>query len=509
MPAAPGTGSPTMYLPGLGGRALLAHRQDVEAGEAHGARAREQEPRDEPRRRLLPERPLVDEQGRGDAERDGVRQRVDLQAEGALRLREPRDAPVEHVEEEGEDEQQRRPVVVVVPLRGRADADGVEPAEHARERDDVRQEKQRLAEIELAGERGGHFSGSLGRQRQSSPRTGRGTSLGASQRERSHDLAEVVRARGRATSPAFRSSGPCAPCAAFASARVAIPGETPYAADADVAQVPRVARPRGHPRHDRRPRERRRPSTFFTASTTSPSKGDAAASPICGPSTTATFGSPMTFSSAARTCAARLAGEDAAVDGRLRGRRQHVVLGRALEHRRHARRAQRRRCRRRPSTARRRRPAARRGAEAIACRSASTYWARPTAARREVRLRLREHARREAVLADPHERARERDDGIADRRRPRGVPPLALHDELERLEDLLGDAHADGARASTKSSVSSVPPPSFSAISASSSSLWFSAATARPAAPPVSSPAVSATMTSRVERRVARARARG
>ena len=91
-----------------------------------------------PARGLLPERPLVDEERGRDAERDGVGQRVDLQAEGALRLGQPRDAPVEHVEEQREDEQQRRPVVVVVALRGRADADGVEPAEHARERDDVR-----------------------------------------------------------------------------------------------------------------------------------------------------------------------------------------------------------------------------------------------------------------------------------------------------------------------------------------------------------------------------------
>ena len=42
-----------------------------------------------------------------------------------------------------------RAVVVVVALRGRAEADRVEPAEHAGERDDVRQEEQRLAKIEL------------------------------------------------------------------------------------------------------------------------------------------------------------------------------------------------------------------------------------------------------------------------------------------------------------------------------------------------------------------------
>ncbi len=87
---------------------------------------------------------------RRDAERDDVGQRVDLQPERALRLGQARDAPVERVEEEREHEQQRGPVVVVVALRGGADADRVEPAEHARERDHVRQEEQRLAEVELA-----------------------------------------------------------------------------------------------------------------------------------------------------------------------------------------------------------------------------------------------------------------------------------------------------------------------------------------------------------------------
>jgi hypothetical protein len=150
MPAAPGTGSPDDVLPRLGGRALLAHREHVEAGEAHGARGREEERGDQALHRPLPQGPAVHEERRGHAEGDDVRQGVDLQSEGALGLRQARDAPVEHVEEQGEHQEQRRAVVVVVALGGAAQADGVEPAEHAGERDQVRKEEERLPEIQLA-----------------------------------------------------------------------------------------------------------------------------------------------------------------------------------------------------------------------------------------------------------------------------------------------------------------------------------------------------------------------
>ena len=143
-----------MYLPGLVGAPFSPMDRTLKRARRTAPAATKRNAAMSPAVGPLPQRPLVDEQRPGATPKEMTSaRRVDLQAEGALRLGQPRDATVEHVEEQREHEQQRGPVVVVVALGRGADADGVEPAEHARERDDVGQEKQRLAKVELAAGR--------------------------------------------------------------------------------------------------------------------------------------------------------------------------------------------------------------------------------------------------------------------------------------------------------------------------------------------------------------------
>jgi hypothetical protein len=112
------------------------------------ARADEQERAHEPERAGLLERPLVDEDRRTDAEGDRVGQRVDLQPERALRLRQTGDAPVEHVEQERENEQDRSPVEIVIAVSPSRQPDAVEAAEDRGQGDHVRQQEQGLAKVE-------------------------------------------------------------------------------------------------------------------------------------------------------------------------------------------------------------------------------------------------------------------------------------------------------------------------------------------------------------------------
>ena len=109
---------------------------DVEASQPHGRSRHEEKSR---RPSDLTERlqsPL-ERQDRGrDTERDHVGQRVELHAERARRAGHPRDPAVEHVEHEGETDEQRR--------RGQLPAHRVDDArvaaEHVRHREHARQQ---------------------------------------------------------------------------------------------------------------------------------------------------------------------------------------------------------------------------------------------------------------------------------------------------------------------------------------------------------------------------------
>jgi hypothetical protein len=59
---------------------------------------------------------VIDEDRRRDPKRDQVRERVELHADFTLSLREARDAPVDAVEEQCEDDQQGCPVEVIAAL---------------------------------------------------------------------------------------------------------------------------------------------------------------------------------------------------------------------------------------------------------------------------------------------------------------------------------------------------------------------------------------------------------
>ena len=83
-------------LAGLRGAPTLVHREDVEAREAHDRARREKEAHELPDEAELMQRPKVHEHARRDAEGERVRERVELETEGALlrgghlRVRAPR-----------------------------------------------------------------------------------------------------------------------------------------------------------------------------------------------------------------------------------------------------------------------------------------------------------------------------------------------------------------------------------------------------------------------------------
>ena len=93
------------------------------------------------------QRPLVDQDCRGDAEGDDVRQAVELDAEDALSLGEAGDAAVEAIEEHREKDRQRR----LVELSGggfrSAEGDGVKAAKDGRQREQVWENEQQSADL--------------------------------------------------------------------------------------------------------------------------------------------------------------------------------------------------------------------------------------------------------------------------------------------------------------------------------------------------------------------------
>ena len=114
----------------------IAPGADVEAGE------------EDPQPSEAGQPPLVDHDGGRDAEGDGVGQRVEVAAEVGLRLGQPRDPAVGRVEEEAEADGQRGLVEIARPSsRRRRQRDGDEPAEDAREREEVRKNVVGLPEV--------------------------------------------------------------------------------------------------------------------------------------------------------------------------------------------------------------------------------------------------------------------------------------------------------------------------------------------------------------------------
>ncbi len=85
--------------------------------------------------------PLVRDDGRGEAEGDHVRQAVVLLAESALRVGQARDAPVQRIEDHGNEYRHARGREMLID-RGN---DGVKPREEAAGGQQVRQEIDPLA----------------------------------------------------------------------------------------------------------------------------------------------------------------------------------------------------------------------------------------------------------------------------------------------------------------------------------------------------------------------------
>src|SRR5262249_37168232 len=133
------------------GRAEATSREHVEAREPDGAAGAESERDDEPKHlevRETREGPLMDEHGWSDAEADDVRQGGDLDPQIALPPRQARAAAVEGVEKGGEEQGDARLVERFRPLTRRRANDAEEAAEDRRDRERVRQDEQRLAQIE-------------------------------------------------------------------------------------------------------------------------------------------------------------------------------------------------------------------------------------------------------------------------------------------------------------------------------------------------------------------------
>ena len=93
------------------------------------------------------QRPLVDQDGGGDAERDHIGQRVELDAEVALRPRQPRHPAVEGVEEAAEEDGHRRAVEVVAGGFAGRERDRVNAAKDAADGEEVRQNEHQLAQV--------------------------------------------------------------------------------------------------------------------------------------------------------------------------------------------------------------------------------------------------------------------------------------------------------------------------------------------------------------------------
>ena len=131
------------------GRLVAPRRQHVEAGEAQGPAGREGEGEEEPEEAHRGERPLVDEQRGGRPERDHVGEAVELHPEVGLGARHPGHPAVEHVEEDGEEDGQRRPVELLGRGVPGGQGHGVEPEEDRADREQVRQHEHGLAQVDL------------------------------------------------------------------------------------------------------------------------------------------------------------------------------------------------------------------------------------------------------------------------------------------------------------------------------------------------------------------------
>ena len=119
--------------------------QHVEAREADGAAGRVDRADGDSGRPDPGQRPLVNEDGRRDSERDHVRERVQLDAEVALGARQPRHPPVERIEEAAEEDRHRRSVEVVARGLARRERDRVHAAKNAAHREEVGEHEHQLA----------------------------------------------------------------------------------------------------------------------------------------------------------------------------------------------------------------------------------------------------------------------------------------------------------------------------------------------------------------------------
>lgn len=143
-----GDGEAAEFLEGFG---FGVGGEDVEAGEAEGT-AGEVNEGDEPADAVgeFSEDDFEDEEGGGDAEGDDVGEGIELAAEGAFLAAEPGEAAIEHIAEEGTDDEEEAAFVVEPPALGGGLAldgaledaeDGHETAEEVACGHEVRQEE--------------------------------------------------------------------------------------------------------------------------------------------------------------------------------------------------------------------------------------------------------------------------------------------------------------------------------------------------------------------------------